>query len=169
MSLSAKSPLGHELAAEWQAAAAVKICSMTCCQIILALAIMATGCQPWSGQQVAPAAPALATPYPVTGAPEPVIFPAPVYMETSPVIVHPAPQMVPAYPPPGAIFGPPVDAPTAGALPQPPVVALPQPPMVAVPAGPPINPLSNLAPGGAISPQFGLPPGPEAVAGPANP
>jgi hypothetical protein len=48
---------------------------------------------------------------------------------------------------PGSIFGPPLDAPATGAMPQPPIIV----------------------PGGAISPQFGLPPGPEFTTGPANP
>ncbi len=53
---------------------------------------------------------------------------------------------------PGSIFGPPLVAPTAG-----------------LPAGAaPVSPLADIAPGGLVSPQFGLPAGPEALAGPQN-
>jgi hypothetical protein len=121
----------------------VKINSTTCGAIILALAASAAGCQPWSGQPIAPVAPGpppLATPYPVTGAP-PVLLPAPPYFETAPVIVQPAPGVMPVFPPPVA---PPADA-------------------------MPVGPVTNIAPGGPISPQFGLPVGPEMAAGIANP
>jgi hypothetical protein len=90
---------------------------------------------------VAPVSPAFATPYPVTGAP-PVILPAPPYLETAPVMVQPAPQ--------GALVFPPPVAP---------------PPAVAVP----VSPLTMAAPGGPVSPQFGLPAGPEIYTGIANP
>jgi hypothetical protein len=145
--------------------------SMTRCQIILAIWFSSAGCHPWSGQQVAPAAPAMAAPYPTTGMPQPAILPAPPYLETEPIIVQPAPQIVPVYPPPGttvplpgqtpgSIFGPPLEGAAAGAMP---------PPIVTAPAAAPISPLAHVAPGGAISPQFGLPAGPEMTAGLANP
>jgi hypothetical protein len=43
------------------------------------------------------------------------------------------------------------------------------PPLVAAPPVPPINPISQVAPGGSVSPQFGLPPGPELAGGLVNP
>lgn len=89
---------------------------------------------------VVPVPPALATPYPVTGAP-PVVLPAPPYLETAPVIVEPAPEVAP-------VFQPPVMPPTA------PV---------------PISPIATAVPGGPLSPQFGLPIGPEVAVGVANP
>jgi hypothetical protein len=148
---------------------------MTCCQIILALALSSVGCQPWAGQPIAPmtpTAPPIGAPYPVTSAPPTVIVPAPPYLETAPVVVEPAPQMVPVYPPPGpmvplpsqtpgSIFGPPDEAQAAGLIPPPPIVA--------APGAAPINPLSQVAPGGSVSPQFGLPPGPEMAGGLMNP
>ncbi len=146
---------------------------MTCCQIILALALSSFGCQPWAAQPIAPMAPApaIAGPYPLTSAPPTLILPAPPYLETSPVVVEPAPQMVPIYPPPGpvvplpsqtpgSIFGPPIDAQGAGPMFPPPVVTGP---------AAPIGPLTQVAPGGSVSPQFGLPPGPEIVGGMMNP
>jgi hypothetical protein len=127
----------------------VKINSMTYAPFILALAVSSAGCQPWSGQPMAPVAPASpalpmpgpTTPYPVTGAPAPVFLPGPPYLETAPVIVTPAPDGMPVFPPPVA------------------------PP----PAVVPMSPLTNAAPGGPVSPQFGLPVGPEMAAGIANP
>ena len=63
---------------------------------------------------------------------------------------------------PGEMFGAPVmgGAPTYGA----PGMMLPP-----AQAGPPQGPLENIAPGGAISPRFGLPAGPEPVPAFANP
>ena len=91
-----------------------------------------------------------------------MVLPAPPYLEPSPTLVQPAPQALPIFPSPttavplpsqtpGSIFGPPA------------VPAAPQPAVV------PVSPLANIAPGGSISPQFGLPPGPEITAGPPNP
>jgi hypothetical protein len=156
-------------------------------QIILALPVFLTGCHPWSAQQLAPAAPPLAAPYPTTSAPVVVIDQS--VAATGPMMVQPAPQGVPVLPPqstvvplpshtPGSIFGPPA-APTGAALstapetlPPPPGVvgpvipgAVPQPPV----AGVPVSPLADVAPGGMVSPQFGLPPGPELPVGPGNP
>ena len=148
---------------------------MTRSPLILAFLISFSGCQPWPMQQLAPAAPPLALPYspsvaaPATMAPQanvvppPGMAPGPPYLQTSPVFVQPAPQIVPIYPPqttvvplpsqtPGSIFGPPVGAP--GAMP---------------PAVVPASPLAHVAPGGMVAPQFGLPAGPEMAAGPANP
>lgn len=146
----------------------LQVDSMTHWQIILALLISLTGCQPWSPQQFAPAAqPLVATPYPMTTAPQPIIVPGPPYLQTLPAIIQPAPPVVPVYPPqstvvplpshtPGSIFGPPLAQPTTVPSGVPPVAA-------------PGSPLADIAPGGMISPQFGLPAGLEATAGLANP
>ena len=136
-------------------------------QIILTPLVFLTGCQPWSAQQLTPAAPPMAAPYPMTAAPV-VVIDQPV-METGPVIVEPGPPVLPVLPlppqstvvplpshTPGSIFGPP-------ATPLP--VAPPGPPALAAP----MSPLAEVAPGGTVSPQFGLPIGPDIASGPANP
>jgi hypothetical protein len=90
----------------------------------------------------------------------------PPYLQSSPVMIQPAPPIVPVFPPPstvvplpsqapGSIFGPPLVTSTPGGLPPPAATAA--------------SPLGHIAPGGMISPQFGLPAGPEAAAGPGNP
>ena len=74
----------------------------------------------------------------------------------------PSPDMVPMMPVPGC------DSPRPGPLPGP--VFVPPPPVgPPAEAGSPANPLAGIAPGGMISPQFGLPPGPDAVPGLGNP
>ncbi|HEY4235278.1 MAG TPA: hypothetical protein VGM76_17740 [Lacipirellulaceae bacterium] len=82
---------------------------------------------------------------PMQMAPSQVVPLMPLPMSASP---RPAPLAVPIFaaPPPGAVILPPGTAPTATE-----------------------GPLANIAPGGAISPQFGLPAGPESVPGIANP
>jgi hypothetical protein len=74
----------------------------------------------------------------------------------------------------GEMFGAPgmampMNAPMGAAMGAAPMTAPPG--MVLPPAaqGAPQGPLDNIAPGGAISPQFGLPAGPEPIAGLANP
>ena len=140
--------------------------SMSHWQIILAQAIFLAGCQHGAAQQVAPVSQSVSAPYPTAVAPQPVIVPGPPYLQTAPVIIEPAPQVSPLVPPqpavvplpsqtPGSIFGPPLVSGVPGAL----------PPPAAVPA----SPLSGVAPGGMVSPQFGLPPGPELAVGPGNP
>jgi hypothetical protein len=152
-------------------------------QIILALLVFLTGCHPWSAQQLAPAAPPMAGPYPMTTAPVVVIDQSGAAAGS--MIVQPVPQGVPVLPPqstvvplpshtPGSIFGPPVMAPgtpvagTPEVLPPPPGVVGPTIPG-AMPAGEPVSPLADVAPGGMVSPQFGLPAGQELPVGPGNP
>jgi hypothetical protein len=117
-------------------------------QIILTPAVFLAGCQFWSTQQVAPAAP----PYPTTGAPPIVI--GPTYLQAQPMI-QPGMQPVPVYPPqstavslpsqtPGSIFGPPPGLPAAG-------------------------PTAGLPPGAIVTPQGGPPGTPAVAAGPPNP
>ncbi len=136
---------------------------------ILAVTVLLAGCQAWPLHQVAPAAAPIATPavatqplYPATGAPPAVILPSPPYIQPSPTLIQPVPEAAVVFPPPapvvqlpsqtpGSIFGPPA------------VPVAPQPTAV------PISPLAHIAPGGSISPQFGLPQGPEITAGPPNP
>ncbi|MEX2317176.1 MAG: hypothetical protein WD669_08490 [Pirellulales bacterium] len=110
---------------------------------IILLLVAAAGCRPWTPQHVAPTAPpVLVQEYPVTGvSPSPMIVdqgsgPAPVFPPHSTVVPLPSHT-------PGSIFGPPVGSPA----------------MPAAPAGP----LADIAPGGLVSPQFGLPPGPEGL------
>jgi hypothetical protein len=76
--------------------------------------------------------------------------------------------MVPIYPAQSTVV--PLPSQTPGSIFGPPIVATPGAP-VAVPQQslPPVNPLAQIAPGGVLSPQFGLPTGPEAIAGPGNP
>jgi hypothetical protein len=80
----------------------------------------------------------------------------PVFPQHSPVV--PLPSQTP-----GSVFGPPMVSNAPGALPPPPIGMAP--PAATVPA----NPLGHIAPGGMVSPQFGLPAGPEVVTGPGNP
>jgi hypothetical protein len=107
------------------------------------------------------------------GSPEPYLFappagdcntPGPIFMQPTAPMIGPSPPLdvVPMMPVPGC------ESPRPGPLPGPIFVA---PPPVGPPAeaGSPANPLAGIAPGGMISPQFGLPPGPEAVPGLANP
>ena len=92
--------------------------------------------------------------------------PGPIYIQpTAPMIQPSRPlDVVPLVPVPGC------DSPRPGPLPGP--IFVP-PPAIGPPAAagspPPASPLYGIAPGGMISPQFGLPPGPEAVPGLANP
>jgi hypothetical protein len=141
--------------------------SMTSWQIILAQAIFLAGCHSGAAQQISTATQPIQTPYPTTLMPQPAIVPGPPYLQTTPVVIEPAPQFAPIIPPqstvvplpsqtPGSIFGPPMVNSIPGAVP---------PAAIAVP----VSPLSNLAPGGTVSPQFGLPPGPEVAMGPGNP
>lgn len=108
--------------------------------------------------------------------------PKPVLIEPQPQVwVQPAGpmEMVPIMPlpecsTPPSLVGPMFGAPAMEVLPPGQVAPMPVPgaPGVLPPpadAGPPEGPLENIAPGGSISPRFGLPRGPEAVAGPGNP
>jgi hypothetical protein len=98
-------------------------------------------------------------------------IPKPVFIEPQPQVwVQPATpmEMVPimplpesAGPRPGEMMGPMFGGP-AMSMPQGTPGLLPPPADAA-------SPLESIAPGGAISPQFGLPRGPEAAAGGANP
>jgi hypothetical protein len=152
-------------------------------QIILTLLVFLTGCHPWSAQQLAPAAPPMASPYPMTSAPVVVIDQSGA--AAGPMIVPPAPQGTTILPPqstvvplpshtPGSVFGPPAMAPVAPTtgipevLPPPPGVVGPIIPGT-MPPGVSISPLADVAAGGMVSPQFGLPAGPEIPAGPGNP
>jgi hypothetical protein len=119
-------------------------------QIILTPAVFLAGCQFWSAQQIAPAAP----PYPTTGAPPIVI--GPPYLQPQPMI-QPGMQPVPVYPPqstvvplpsqtPGAIFGPPAIPPGAGPTPGLPpgaVMTLGSPAVVAGPPNPIMMPVGD--------------------------
>src|SRR5437868_67347 len=117
-------------------------------QIILSPVVFLAGCQPWWGQQLAPAAPP-GSPYPATTAPAPVF--GPPYIQPQPMI-QPGTPVVPVYPPqstvvplpsqtPGSIFGPPM-----------------------APTGP--IPTNGVPPGAVVAPQAGVPVGPEAIAAP---
>lgn len=105
------------------------------------------------------------------GPPRPYLFPppAPDCSTSGPVFIQPSGPMMMTSPPVDIV--PLVPLPTSisprpGALP---------PPTFAAPAIPPAeagslaSPLADIAPGGMVSPQFGLPPGPEPVSGLANP
>jgi hypothetical protein len=95
------------------------------------------------------------TPKPVLIEPQPQVWVQPAApVEVVPVL--PLPQS--AGPRPEGMLGPMFGAPVPGVAPE----ALPAP----AEAG---SPLENIAPGGAVSPQFGLPSGPEAAPGCANP
>jgi hypothetical protein len=133
-------------------------------QIILALAISLADYYAWSQQPGAPAGLPGASPYPVTTVPLPPA--GPPYLPAGPAMIQPAPPIAPIYPAqstfvplpsqtPGSIFGPPMVA-APGAVPQVPAVA-------------PASPLAQIAPGGVLSPHFGLPGGPDAASGPGNP
>src|SRR4051812_24054347 len=115
-------------------------------QIILTPVVFLAGCQFWSAQQVAPAAP----PYPTTGVP-PVVIGSP-YLQAGPMVQPGAP--VPIYQaqttavplptkPPGSFSGPPIAPPGAT-------------PAIGVPRGV------------ATPPQPGPPGIPAVVAGPPN-
>lgn len=126
--------------------------SMANPRIILPLSILLAGCVPG----VRPLAPA-AQPVIVTeAAPGPYLQPSPSLIQQDP------PPLMPAFAPqstvvplpsqtPGSIFGPPVSGTPAQASP--------------VPEGP----LADIAPGGAVSPQFGFPSAPDLTAGIPNP
>src|SRR5687768_4226591 len=132
-------------------------------RIILALAISAEANLAWT-QTSAPTPSTGESPYPVTTVPQ--LAAGSSYLQPGPAMIQPPPQIVPIYPAhstvvplpsqmPGSIFGPPMVA-APGVAPQ---AAL------AVP----VSPLAQIAPGGVLSPHFGLPPGPEAAIGPGNP
>ena len=136
----------------WPSQRAQQRDSRQTCRFILPLAVFLAGCTPWSARQLAPAAP----PVVVTEPPGP-------YLHASPTLIQPAPGLMPVFPPqstvvplpshaPGSIFGPPLEAAPPGALPQ-----------------PPVSPLAEIAPGGMVAPQFGLPAGPDVSAGLPNP
>jgi hypothetical protein len=151
--------------------------SMQRWQIILTAAVFLAARQSGSSQQFAPGTPpsvppAAAPAYPQTTVPAPatpITLPPPPYVQTAPVVIQPGPASTIVPPPgapgmvvplpsqtPGSIFGPSLVAPNAGLPPG------------AAATGVPVSPLDDLAPGGVVSPQFGLPPGPELVAGPQN-
>lgn len=131
--------------------------SMAGMEIILTVAIFLTGCMP-GARPLTP----VAQPVIVTEAPGP-------YLQPSPTLVQPVgPPAMPAFPPqttmvplpshtPGSIFGPPATAAPSAASPP------------ATAAAPALSPLADFAPGGTMSPQFGLPSGPDLSAGVPNP
>jgi hypothetical protein len=132
-------------------------------QIILTAAIFLAADRQGAGQSDAPAA--AATVSAQTGSPPPVVLPEPPYLQTTPVVIQPAPQAVPVVPPGSTAV--PLPSHTPGSVFGPPLVSGPPAPASHSPA--PLRPLAGVAPGGMVSPQFGLPPGPEATAGPPNP
>jgi hypothetical protein len=124
---------------------------MNGCRIILTLVVSCAGCQVLMAQQVAPVAqPIVVVPCPPEAAPTgPCDVPCPPYIQSPPMVIESAPMVMPVLPPPTIVY------------PQPGV------PAVAPPGS--IGPLEAVAPGGTVSPQFGLPTGPEAAGGLANP
>jgi len=118
-------------------------------QAIVLLLFVTIAFWPWSPLRQAHAAPndLFGPPYPVppqeaSCAPTPA---APLLISPAPVIQSAPVQTVPITP-----------------TPAPPV---PQPGILPAPTGPPPGPLEEIAPGGTVSPQFGLPTGPEVVPG----
>ena len=85
-------------------------------------------------------------------------------------MIQPAPQIVPIYPAQSTVV--PLPSQTPGSIFGPPMVAAPGGPagaMIQAPAAVPVSPLAQIAPGGVLSPHFGLPAGPDIAAGPGNP
>ena len=75
---------------------------------------------------------------------------------------------MPAFPPQSTVV--PLPSHTPGSIFGPPVAAVPSVPPGTVPAtAVPVSPLAEIAPGGMVAPQFGLPAGPDVVAGLPNP
>jgi hypothetical protein len=143
---------------------------------IILLLIVLSGCKPWTPQQypgnVAPivlqeypttGVPAVVSPQPpMGGAQPPGVFAGPPSMQPSPVLIDPGPGAASVFPPqttvvplpshmPGSIFGPPIGSPAGAPTFAPPPTAL-------------AGPLADIAPGGMMAQQFGLPTGPEAMA-----
>lgn len=128
-------------------------------RIILPLVIFSVWCQPTWAQQFAPAAPPVvvipAQPTAVPG--DPCDMPCPPYLQPAcppclqlaPMVIDDAPMVMPVLPPPTVVC-PPAGGPVS--------------PGAAV-----AGPLEAVAPGGTVSPQFGLPAGPEPAPGLANP
>jgi hypothetical protein len=106
------------------------------------------------------------------GPPGPYLFPPPADCNTSgPIFIQPSGPMIGPSPPLEVVPLVPVpgcDSPRPASLPGP-IFTAPPPGAAPAIAPPPANPLSGIAPGGMVSPQFGLPPGPDAVPGLANP
>jgi len=132
-------------------------------QIILASAVFLAGCHQLVAQQVGPTARSASNPYAQAAGP-PVVLPGPPYLQATPIVIQPAPQAMPVVPSSTVV---PLPSQTPGSIFGPPLVSAPPPP--APLSTVPISPLASVAPGGMVSPQFGLPPGPEATAGPPNP
>jgi hypothetical protein len=119
--------------------------------ILLILPLVAlAACRPWAPPQYAVGPP------PVAAQSDPAAMAGnlPQLTGEGPVIIQPAPDVLPVYPPgstvvplpsqtPGSIFGPPIGTPAVPTV--------------------PASPLADIAPGGTMSPQFGLPAGPEAL------
>jgi hypothetical protein len=139
-------------------------------QIILTQAVFLTGCQPWWGQQMAPAAPPMGMPYPATATPQPVFVqgvqpiaqPGPVMVvpvESSPMMTYPQPSVLPG----------PIVAPQSTVMPQgvvPPGTVLGPPRAVPVPPGSVLDPSAVALPGVAPNPDVNaaaLGPNPVAV------
>ena len=131
-------------------------------------------------QPVSVAQPVASPPYPLSSTPAQPILAGPPYLAPLPRVIQPAPAIAPVTlgeatvvplpsQTPGSIFGPPVGnpwapgAPVAGTG----LVVAPQVPAM-VPVGDSVGPLGDIAPGGMVSPQFGLPAGPEAIQIPAT-
>ncbi len=129
---------------------------MSDCRIIhvfVALAVLLVVQQAATAQQFVPTAPPVVVvpcePTVVTGDPcNPCDMPCPPYLQSQPVVIDSAPVVMPVMPPPTVVYPSPTGAP---------------------PAAPPSGPLSGIAPGGSVSPQFGLPAGPQVAGGLANP
>jgi hypothetical protein len=149
------------------------------CRIILSVAVVVAGSGAWSQEPARPGSdhpqrhPEGTRPATRLAPTQATVLPGPPYLQTPPVI-QPATQVMPMFPQqptvvplpsqtPGSVFGPPLVTNAPNTIPPPPVGVFPQP------AAPAVNPLGRITPGGMLSPQFGLPAGPEVVSGPGNP
>jgi hypothetical protein len=130
---------------------------MSSYRIILAMAVFLVESQISSAQQFAPTAPPVVVIpcQPMAAPPDPCDMPCPPYLQPSPMVIDNGPMVMPVMPPPTIVYPSP-----NGATP---------PPAFAPPGATVAGPLEGIAPGGTVSPQFGLPAGPEAAAGLANP
>ncbi|MCI0335566.1 MAG: hypothetical protein L0228_20350 [Planctomycetes bacterium] len=134
----------------------MSISSMRGWQIILTKLIFLTGCQPWSGQQIAPAAPPMAVPYPMTAAPQPMFVPGgQPYLPPGTVLVPTGPQIAPVFPQPSFLPGPVVVPQPVGTMPG--GVAPPQFSVPTVPPGATIAPDAIVPPGATVPPLAEMP------------
>jgi hypothetical protein len=121
-------------------------------RIILAMVVLGVGCQTSSAQQYVPAAPPMvvAPCPPEVGPANPCDMPCPPYLQPSPMVIDSSPIVIPVLPQPMVVYPSP-----DGAMPSPGTAAA--------------GPLEGIAPGGTVSPQFGLPIEPQTAPGLANP